>query len=154
MAFADDLLKDARHLVGRGGKNPKQSSLRRAVSTAYYAAFHLLIADFVANWALPDQRARLGRMFEHRRMSGAVFNFRDKKNPTPNETELQKLIKKFTQLQKDRYEADYDVGRTWSRYDVENTLAVATEVFKTWQGIRNEKVTQHHLMSMFGARQN
>jgi hypothetical protein len=50
--------------------------------------FHLLIADFVANWALPDQRARLGRMFEHRRMSGAVFNFRDKKNPTPTETEL------------------------------------------------------------------
>jgi uncharacterized protein (UPF0332 family) len=154
MAFGDDLLKDAYHLAGRGGKNPKQSSLRRAVSTAYYAAFHLLIADFVANWALPDQRARLGRMFEHRRMSGAVFNFRDKNNPTPNETELQKLIRKFTQLQKDRYEADYDVGRIWSRYDVENTLAVATEVFKTWQGIRKEKVTQHHLMSMFGARQN
>src|ERR1700694_2477807 len=131
MAFADDLLKDAYHLANRGGNNPKQSSLRRAVSNAYYAVFHLLIADFVANWALPDQRARLGRMFEHRRMSGAVFNFRDKKNPTPKETELRKLISKFTQLQKDRYEADYDVGRTWSRYDVENTLALATEVFDT-----------------------
>jgi hypothetical protein len=87
-------------------------------------------------------------------MSGAMFNFRDKKNPTPTETELQKLISKFTQLQKDRYEADYDVGRKWSRYDVENALAVATEVFDTWRGIRKEKVAQHHLMSMFGARQN
>ena len=154
MAFADDLLKDAYYLAGRGGKNPRQSCLRRAVSTAYYAVFHLLIADFVANWALPDQRARLGRMFEHRRMSGAVFNFRDKKNPTPTETELQKLIGKFIQLQKDRYEADYDVARKWSRYDVENTLASATEVFSTWRGIRKEKVAQHHLMSMFGARQN
>jgi uncharacterized protein (UPF0332 family) len=153
MAFADDLLKDAYHLAGRGGKNPKQSSLRRAVSTAYYAAFHLLIADFVANWALPEQRARLGRMFEHRRMSGAAINVRDKKNPTPVEIELQKLISKFTKLQNDRYEADYDVGRKWSRYDVENTLALAKEVFNTWRGIRKEKVAQHHLMSMFGARQ-
>ena len=154
MAFADDLLRDAHHLASRGGKNPKQSSLRRAVSTAYYAVFHLLIADFVANWALPQQRARLGRMFEHRRMSGAAFSFQDKKNPTPSETELQKLIGKFTQLQRDRYEADYDVGRKWSRYDVENTLALATEVFNTWRGIRKEHAAQHHLMSMFGARQN
>jgi uncharacterized protein (UPF0332 family) len=154
MAFADDLLRDAHHLAHRGGKNPKQSSLRRAVSTAYYAAFHLLIADFVANWALPDQRARLGRMFEHRRMSGAVFNFSDKKNPTQTETELQNLIRKFTKLQNDRYEADYDIGRKWSRSDVENTLALATEVFNTWRVIRKERIAQHHLMSMFGARQS
>ena len=73
MAFADDLLKDARHLAARGGKNPKQSSLRRAVSTGYYALFHLLIADFVRNWKRADQRVRLGRMFEHSKMSRAVF---------------------------------------------------------------------------------
>jgi hypothetical protein len=64
MAFADDLL---------GGKNPKQSSLRRAVSPAYYALFHLLIADFVLNWKRPDQRERLGRMFEHNKMKQAKF---------------------------------------------------------------------------------
>jgi uncharacterized protein (UPF0332 family) len=145
MAFADDLLKDAYHLAGRGGKNAKQSSLRRAVSTAYYAAFHLLIADFVANWALTDQRPRLGRMFEHRRMSGAALKFHDKKNPTPTESELQKLINKFTKLQNDRYEADYDVGRNWSRYDVENTLDLANEVFNTLRCIRKEKIEQHHL---------
>src|SRR5271170_5069238 len=60
MAFADDLLNDAHHLATKGGKNPRQSSLRRAVSTAYYAVFHLLIADFVLNWKARDQRARLG----------------------------------------------------------------------------------------------
>ena len=52
MAFADDLPKDAYHLAGRGGKNPRQSSLRRAVSTAYYAVFHLLISDFVGELGL------------------------------------------------------------------------------------------------------
>ena len=37
MAFADDLLEQAYHLVRKDGQNPKQASLRRAVSTAYYA---------------------------------------------------------------------------------------------------------------------
>src|ERR1700691_4618300 len=38
----------------------------RAVATDVvwrHALFHLLIADFVANWRVTDQRARLGRMF-------------------------------------------------------------------------------------------
>ena len=152
MAFADDLLRDAHHLAGRGGQKPKQSSLRRAVSTAYYALFHLLIADFVSNWRLTDQQARLGRMFEHRKMSGAVLKLQDKKNPTAVEADLQKVISAFVQLQEDRYKADYDVGWIWSRTDVANTLAIADETFKTWRGIRMEKVATHHLMSMFGAR--
>jgi len=42
MAFAADLLKDAYHLAQRGGKNPRQASLRRAVSSAYYALSLLL----------------------------------------------------------------------------------------------------------------
>src|ERR1035438_1492346 len=95
MAYADDLFRDAHHLAKRGGKHPKQSSLRRAVSTAYYAAFHLLVADFVANWRIPDQRARLGRMFEHRRMSGAVLEISNKHSPTPIEADIKSLIAKF-----------------------------------------------------------
>ena len=101
MAFADDLLRDARHLANRGGNNPKQSTLRRAVSTAYYAVFHLLIADFVSNWRLPQQRSRLGRMFEHRKMSGAVLQLQDKNNPTEAEVELKRLVGIFSKLQED-----------------------------------------------------
>jgi hypothetical protein len=37
MSFADDLLEQAYHLANRESKKPKQASLRRAVSTAYYA---------------------------------------------------------------------------------------------------------------------
>ncbi len=43
MAFADDLLEQAYHLASLETGDPKQSSLRRAVSTAYYALFHLRI---------------------------------------------------------------------------------------------------------------
>ena len=49
MAFADDLLEQAYHLANKENDNPTQASLRRSVSTAYYALFHLLIDEAVSN---------------------------------------------------------------------------------------------------------
>ena len=149
MAFADDLLADAHHLAARGGKNPKQSSLRRAVSTAYYALFHLLIADFVLNWRRPDQRVRLGRMFEHRKMSQAKFQG---VGLTPVEEDLKTVIDAFAQLQDHRSTADYDFGKNWSPADVTIILGIADEAFKAWRIVRREKIAQDHLLTMFGAR--
>ena len=42
MRLANDYLEQARHLATRERTRPKQASLRRAVSVAYYALFHLL----------------------------------------------------------------------------------------------------------------
>jgi hypothetical protein len=42
--LANDLLDQARLLATMDATRPKQASLRRAVSTAYYAVFHLLLA--------------------------------------------------------------------------------------------------------------
>jgi uncharacterized protein (UPF0332 family) len=151
MAFADDLLKDARHLASRGGKSPKQSTLRRAVSTGYYALFHLLIADFASNWRLTDQRVRLARMFEHRKMRVSV-QFQDKNNPTLAELKAREVAVVFEELQDNRNTADYDVSRNWSRTDVIDTLILVEEAFETWRSIRNEKAAQDHLMTMFGAK--
>jgi hypothetical protein len=51
---------------------PEDEALfRRAVSTAWYALFHLLIGDACANWANTAQRNKLGRQFDHRRMKEA-----------------------------------------------------------------------------------
>lgn len=148
MAYADDLLKDARHLARRGGKNPKQSSLRRAVSTAYYAVFHLLVADFVRHWRIPEQRARLGRIVDHGGISGTIFKIQDRRQPTAVEAELGDLLAKLTQLQKDRIEADYNVGKNWSATDVKRTLDVADEVFLSWRRIRNERIAQDHFLAI------
>jgi uncharacterized protein (UPF0332 family) len=139
MPFADDLLLDAHHLAQRGGTNPKQSSLRRAVSTAYYALFHLLIADFVLNWKRPDQRVRLGRMFEHRKMVQAAFRPQGGV-AVQIEAKLKIVVDSFAQLQEDRHIADYDVGTIWSRAEVTNALAIADEAFLAWRDIRKEKI--------------
>ena len=45
MSLATDLLDQASILSGLDPMEPKQASLRRAISAAYYSLFHLLIDD-------------------------------------------------------------------------------------------------------------
>src|SRR6202050_5778875 len=71
MVFADDLLNQAFLLLNKESKNPTQASLRRSVSTAYYALFHLLIQEASANWSRVDTRDYLARAFDHRTMKDA-----------------------------------------------------------------------------------
>jgi hypothetical protein len=71
MALADDLLEQAKHLANREPKRPRQASLRRAVSTAYYSVFHLLISAAVSNWKGIEQRSSLARGFDHKTMKQA-----------------------------------------------------------------------------------
>ena len=71
MAYAEDLLKQAFLLINKERKIPTQASLRRSVSTAYYALFHLLIQDASANWSRWDTRDYLARAFEHKTMKVA-----------------------------------------------------------------------------------
>jgi uncharacterized protein (UPF0332 family) len=47
---------------------PNQVNLRRAVSSAYYSVFHLLIREASLKWSDPLHQARIARMFEHERM--------------------------------------------------------------------------------------
>ena len=57
MAYANDLLELAQHLAKLDSENPRQACLRRAVSTAYYALFHLLIAEATSNWRHTELRS-------------------------------------------------------------------------------------------------
>ncbi len=57
MAYHVDLLQQAKRLAHLEPKKPKQASLRRAVSTAYYSFFHFLITEAVANWKQIELRA-------------------------------------------------------------------------------------------------
>jgi len=156
MAFANDLLKEAYHLARRGGRHPKQASLRRAVSTAYYAFFHLLISDCVANWKVKSQRDKLARLFEHGRMKGASENIKKKTlvNPTQTDVYLKGVAEAFVYLQQRRHEADYDNAKIWSRSDVLNVLGIAEDAFTLWRDIRKTELAQDYLISMLGPRQN
>jgi hypothetical protein len=69
MAYHDDLLTQALQLAHSTPLT--QAGLRRAVSTAYYAVFHLLIAEAVSNWGNVALRPALARAFDHGIMKSA-----------------------------------------------------------------------------------
>ncbi len=52
MSFADDLLEQVNRLVTWPPTEPEQAGRRRAVSTAGYADFHLLVDEAVCNWVV------------------------------------------------------------------------------------------------------
>ena len=151
MGLADELLEDARYLAEQGIAENRVSCMRRAVSTAYYAVFHLLVEDFISNWPFTDQRARLARMFDHKKMRDAAFTPANERNPTSTESVLVDFKTAFRQLQTDRHRADYDLSWNVVATEVQKAITLAEDIFGKWRSIRAEEVARHYLLSMFGA---
>jgi uncharacterized protein (UPF0332 family) len=151
MNLAEDLLEQANHLARREKGKPKQASLRRAVSTAYYAVFHLLVAEAVGNWKRSDQRAKLARAFEHGRMKQASIKTRSAKFDGESALAvagLKTVANAFIRLREFRHEADYDDSLRLARTDVVSWIALASDAFASWSAIRNERIAQDYLLAL------
>lgn len=153
-AYHDDLLQQALLLVHKEPRNPKQASLRRAVSTAYYALFHLLISEAAANWSRANLRAALGRAFEHGIMKAASNRIQDTRQfpftgEDPNVVaDLRTVAKTFAQLQEKRHMADYDNTTFWTKTDALSQVKSVQQAFGIWKPIRNEQIAQAYLVSL------
>jgi uncharacterized protein (UPF0332 family) len=155
MAFAEDLLEQAQHLARRDRTKPKQASLRRAVSTAYYALFHLLIREAVSNWKRHDQRTTLARAFDHGRMKSAsqqVGNRKFEGETAHIVADLKRVAGAFYRLQEFRHLADYDDAAKWSRIDALEAVELASAAFEAWQSIKEEKIAQDYLLQFLVQR--
>jgi uncharacterized protein (UPF0332 family) len=158
MAFPDDLLKLAQDLADL--QPPNQASLRRAVSTAYYAIFHLLVSAAAANWSRPELRATLGRLFDHGPMKQASTYHRDLSNSVlaGNPTEAEKALFRhlrtvadtFVQAQQRRHEADYNTAKEWTPHEVYTQIDSVKAAFEAWNTIRDQNVAQEYLLSLLG----
>lgn len=155
MTLHNDLLEQAVHLATRERTRPRQASLRRAVSTAYYALFHFLIAEAVAKWKVTSQRAQLARIFEHTRMNAAslcVLN--ERAFPFSGEdlgdvAHLKGMASTFRQLYESRQVADYDTMRNWTRTEVLELIDLATEAFGSIKATRKRPIINDYLLSLF-----
>ena len=159
MAFPDDLLEQAQHLARREPKRPKQASLRRSVSTAYYALFHLLITETTRNWKRPAERHTLARMFEHTHMGKVCTTKRDElnsyfnRNPSPSQQvnvsrHLHVVVETFVQMLQHRHTADYDSSTRWTRTDANEKIESVKAAFDSWRAIRNEHAAQNFLVTL------
>jgi uncharacterized protein (UPF0332 family) len=152
MSFAQDLLEQAQHLVDWDGANPKQASLRRAVSTAYYALFHLLIDEAMGHWSVARHRGRLTRTFEHGSMKrvcdDCVRSFYSAGKPASARL-LKDVAETFSELQLNRHTADYDNSFIWTKADAEEWIARTGLAFTYWNGIRTQDAAQDFILSLF-----
>ncbi len=158
MALPRDLLDQADLLASKEPRRPKQASLRRAVSTAYYALFHLLIED-AANALSPPAPAPLRRVFarafQHGPMKSACKDFVQVNaaiangNVTqqlpqsvqamlvfPLPPELLTVLTTFVELQEARHTADYDLTTQLNRLDVLSKILAVRDAFTAWSAVR------------------
>jgi uncharacterized protein (UPF0332 family) len=164
MPLPDDLLEQARHLANRERRRPKQASLRRAVSTAYYALFHLLIKETTRNWRIAEQRPLLARHFEHRRMkdvSEQQCRWCEKELLSPRITKSQKeqlrqllrVAETFVQAQHHRHVADYDNTKQWTRTQALMVVRQVEDAFESCRRLRSKKASEAYLLSLLIGRQ-
>jgi hypothetical protein len=145
----EELLVQARHLATKDSPGtPEQASLRRAVSTAYYALFHLLTQDSAALLAAGDRRLErlIARAFDHQDMSRACTTFAAV-GSKPDlidalygalsvPPELERIAQAFVALQRARHDADYSTHRGWGSLEALSEVERAEDAFQKWHDIR------------------
>jgi hypothetical protein len=142
-----DLLEQARYFAHREPKRPRQVSLRRAVSDAYYALFHLLTAEGSKAVRPAAIRNHVRRAYEHRTMKNACRSWaRGTKKGLPVQTaaltmdplqpELGEVAKAFVLLQEARHAADYDLSQPLTRAESAAFVACCEKAFRDWSAVR------------------
>lgn len=144
MSLHSDLLKQAHRLARHEPRRPGQASLRRAVSTAYYALFHLLVdaggREIVSGQTQAVLRSSICRALNHSDMKKAclaVANWNPNNPQRPLATmisqgpgtDVRNIGSAFVELQQAWHEADYDLLRRFSRSDVLALLTLADDAF-------------------------
>lgn len=138
------LLEQAKHLAHRERRRPKQASLRRAVSAAYYAVFHLVTDEgarlVVRGSKVTDQLATVARVFDHRQMKEVAGGFAQSNPCQPWRSQLGAVppdivivADALVDLQHARHVADYDKRARFSRREVDEYVALAQEAFDAWR---------------------
>ncbi len=146
MALHDELLALARELVDRNPGAPVEGNLRRAVSTAYYALFHLLVHEATTRLvAVAALRPRVARSFDHNIMRRVC---QDYDNLIPNAVGLlvldgqivaagvRNIAVEFLVLQQARHRADYDTATVVIQTRAQTDVTRAEVAFLNWTAVK------------------
>lgn len=119
-----------------GSGKPSQAQLRRAVSSAYYALFHVLCGNCADLLVGPSKSNRSRgawrqayRAVEHKFSRQACTN---KKFVLLFPDEIQDFANTFVMMQIKRHEADYDPYFRTTKSEVASDIAIARQVIATF----------------------
>jgi hypothetical protein len=151
-----DLLEQAHHLATRDKKKPKQANLRRALSTAYYALFHLLVGEatrHLLRGGLATHRRGLARAFTHDSMKNTSLAFAEGGGGRLSALgaitvpqDLKVVAQALVDLQQARHEADYDRGAVFKKTETLELLGRAEEADRAWGRVRKQEVAGLYLL--------
>lgn len=145
MALHDELLALAKELVDRNLGAAVGGDLRRAVSTAYYALFHLLVDEATTRIvAVVGLRARVARSFDHAVMKKVCQEYA---KLVPNAAGqvvfdgqavpvgIQNIAREFLALQEARHRADYNMVAIITQAQAQTDVSRAELAFLDWAGV-------------------
>ncbi|MCU0703004.1 MAG: hypothetical protein MUF18_03335 [Fimbriiglobus sp.] len=161
MSLATDLLDQADQLAKLGPKNPKQANLRRAVSAAYYALFHLLAEAAAQQFAQlcgrtnPEAISLITRSFAHIDMKKASERFEKSELPAALQlpkgqyvapADLVAVARAFGVLYAARMEADYNTGKRVTRAEAGELIQQARKAFAAWERVKDTPDARTYLV--------
>ena len=164
MALHDDLLTLARSLVPQGIPSypqvPVEANLRRGVSTAYYAMFHLIVGEAITRIVGdPTLRSRVARSFQHDRMKQVCQEYSDANKDAAGQlkirtgaiipAQLQNIGNAFVLLQNARHLADYDLDAALTHAEADNHVVTAEIAFLDWTTIQTDPAAGVFLTEVF-----
>jgi hypothetical protein len=163
MSLPRDLLIQARHLATKDKGRPLQASLRRSISSAYYALFHLLASDgaiVVAAGGSKRLRERVQRTFDHGTMREVCKSLGDGQVPRfldqivqPIPPEIIEVAKTFVDLQAARHVADYDMSSPHDRLTALEKIKQAESAFGVWSKVRQTEEARAFLIALLLSKQ-
>ena len=144
------------------GSGCEQVDLRRAVSAAYYAVFHLLSMTAAECWGVPADRARFARLFDHGKMKNVSTGLPGKIKvrlgvaPSPQDVAVGDALKIISEelvtLQTGRHVADYDNSKVWSYTEVESVILRAIDVYTQWESLAKHPLATAYLLDMLSGK--
>lgn len=165
MSLHHDLLEQARHLAKRERRRPRQASLRRSISAAYYAVFHLLVHEgsslLASGTGVPRLKRMFTRGFHHEEMKTVSQAVARRQWPgkiaanigtEPISDNLAMIAERFVEFQEYRHDADYDIMQRYSRGEVDAMLDQVQQIFDIWSNIRKDPATRIFLAALFAGR--
>ncbi len=146
MPLPDELLQLADELAKLVSQSATQAAYRRAISTAYYSVFHLLVeaaADHACQQPPYGLREVLQRHLQHGHMKNTAQRFSGGHGslpqqlqallPSPIPPSLAAVAKTFASLQDKRHQADYSRNQSFTQWDAIGAVDEARQLFNDWK---------------------
>lgn len=161
----DNLLSLAKTIVGGSKTSPnRDAELKRCVSTAYYALFHLLIRDAASLIGDGAMSSLYVRSINHAAVLAVAKTFitwsnankfRDAAEPYKSmigsigvSNKMVSVCEAFVKLQQARLDSDYDAQAQMSEEQAESLVRLSSDAFDAWNEIRTTSEARAFMMSV------